>query len=62
MIIESNDAEFYEDRYPIKLRNGGGSTPNELPLVRINEPEKDIDIEPRRSKRARVAKDFGSDY
>ena len=54
MIIKSNDADFYEDRFSLKLRNIEGSTSSELPLVRINEPKKDIDIGPRRRKRARV--------
>lgn len=25
LIIESNDVEFYEDKFPFKLRNSGGT-------------------------------------
>ena len=62
VIIESNDADFYEYKFPFKLKNSGGSTSSNEPIIRINESNKELDIEPRRSKRPRIAKDFGSDF
>ena len=41
------------------MRNSGGSTSSDLPwTVELNKYE----LEPRRSKRARIAKDFGTDF
>ena len=54
VIIESNDVEFYEYKFPFKLKNSGGTTPSNASLVRISEPEEVIKIEPMRSIRART--------
>ena len=37
-IIESNDADFYELRFPFKLRNSRGTSSNIIP-VRTGQPE-----------------------
>ena len=34
VIIESNDAEFYEDKFPFKLRNSGGTQSSHIPVIR----------------------------
>ena len=48
------------------MRNSGGSTSSNLYLSRNNEPRgielSEPNVEPRKSKRARTAKDFGSDF
>ena len=57
-IIESNDADFYETKFPFKLRNSGGTS--NMPIgTELNE---NSEAEPRRSKRARIIKGFGSDF
>ena len=59
------------DRFPFKSRNSGGllnsqtsggSSWNNLPSIRIQTQDKEVDLEPRRSKRARAIKDFGEDF
>ena len=40
VIIESNDAEFYEYKFPFKLNNSGGTTSSNASLVRISEPKR----------------------
>ena len=63
VIIESNDADFYENKFPFKLRNSGGTSSNYLPAINSeNLAQPEPDIEPRRGKRARIAKDYGPDY
>ena len=49
---------FYETKFPFKLRNSGGTT--SMPIR--TELNKSSEVEPRRSKRARTVKDFGSDF
>ena len=60
--IESNDVDFYESKFPFKSRNSGGSGTSKVPVPRSVENNVEREIEPRRSKRARVAKDYGPDY
>ena len=63
VIIESNDADFYENKFPFKLRNSGGTSSSHLPAISSeNLAQPEPDIEPRRGKRARIAKDYGPDY
>jgi hypothetical protein len=62
VIIESNDVEFYEEKFPFKMRNSGGTQSSHIPVIRNTESNDDAATELRRSKRARVAKDYGSDY
>ena len=68
IIFESGDAIFHEEKFPFKLRNGGGqeSTGNFLSVPSSSTPslqnQENFEIEPRRSKRARIAKDFGPNY
>lgn len=62
MIIESNDVEFYEDKFPLKLRNSGGTELDHIPMIRSTERNNEVEIELRRSKIVRVAKNYGSDY
>lgn len=42
--IESNDADFYEHRFPFKLKYSGGTTFSNTLLLIISEPEKVIEI------------------
>ena len=53
MIIESNDVNFFEDRFPFKLRNSGGLSSNSLisggsssssqPLIRTQTLNEEVD-------------------
>ncbi|GJT47518.1 hypothetical protein Tco_0956233, partial [Tanacetum coccineum] len=47
VILESNDANFYEHKYPFKSTNSGGASSSNLPLIRMNENNDDLDSEPR---------------
>ncbi|CAL1388160.1 unnamed protein product [Linum trigynum] len=60
-IIESIDADFFETRFPFKTRNSGG---NVLLAIRDNGTSGGVGSEDelRRSKRARISKDFGDDF
>ena len=65
IIFESSDAIFHEENSPFKLKNSEGeenilSQPNSSTSHLQN--QKKFEIEPRRSKRARVEKDFSLDY
>ena len=65
IIFESGDAIFHEEKFPFKLKNSGGeenmlSQPSSSTLHLQN--QENFEMEPRRSKRARVEKDFGPDY
>ncbi|KAL0540288.1 hypothetical protein IC582_024522 [Cucumis melo] len=70
VIIESNDVDFFEDRFLFKSRNSGGlysqtcwgSSSSSLPSIRIQTQDKEVDPEPRRSKRARTVKDLREDF
>ncbi|KAK2408198.1 hypothetical protein QL285_043729 [Trifolium repens] len=68
VIIESNDADFYENKFPFKSRNSGGteqsqiSESSHIPVIQNENSNDEQQIELRRSKRARVAKDYGPDY
>ena len=75
-IMESNDATFFEDIFPMK--DNPSSSSQEMPnsssqeLVTIPEPTismehydnpvEDDNEAPRRSKRQRIAKSFGDDF
>ena len=63
--FESGDAIFHEEKFPLKLKNSGGeenilSQPSSSASHLQN--QENFEMEPRRSKRARVEKDFGLDY
>ena len=65
IIFESDDAIFYEEKFPFKLKNSGGeknilSQPSSSTSYLQN--QENFQMEPRRSKRARVENDFGPDY
>ncbi len=62
VIIESNDVDFYENRFPFKSINSGGTRTSQSSVPRNIEDNEQREIEPRRGKRARVAKDYGPDY
>jgi transposase InsO family protein len=62
VIIESNDADFYENKFPFKSRNSGGIESSHIPVIRNSESNNEVENELRRSKRVRVAKDYGPDY
>jgi hypothetical protein len=71
VIIESNDADFYETKFPFLSRDSGGnsgginmnSTPDHNPVIRDSDKSIITDVtELRRSKRARTAKEYGPKY
>ena len=66
VIIESNDADFFENKFPFKLSNSGGSTSTNLGFSGISNhalsDSVETSFEPRNSKRPKVAKDFGTDF
>ena len=71
MIIESNDADFYETKFPFLSRDSGGNsgganmntTPDHNPVIRNSDENIITDVtELRRSKRARTAKEYGPEY
>jgi len=71
VIIESNDADFYETKFPFLSKDSGGNsggtnmntTPDHIPVIRdIDENIITNVTELRRSKRARTAKEYGPEY
>ena len=65
IIFEFSDAIFHEEKFSFKLKNSGGeenilSQPSSSTSHLQN--QENFEIEPRRSKRARVEKDFGPNY
>lgn len=59
VIIESNDAEFYEDKFPFKSRNSRGTQSSHIFVIRSIKSNDNVEIGLRRSKIVRVAKDYG---
>lgn len=51
VVIESNNDDFYKHKFPFKLKNSEGSTSNNFPISRTNEPYKELDLELKRRKR-----------
>ena len=72
VIIESNDANFFEDGIFFKSINSrnsssnsltsGGTSSSSLTLVRNQTSNEEIELESRRSKRSCTIKDFGNDF
>ncbi|CAJ2678824.1 unnamed protein product [Trifolium pratense] len=68
VVIESVDADFYENKFPFKSRNSGGTEQsnipkqNHIPVIPNMDSNDEVETELRRSKRVRVAKDYGPDY
>jgi len=67
VIIESNDDDFYETKFPFLSRDSGGAnmnnTPDHTPVIRDSDENIQPDvIELRRSKRARTSKEYGAEY
>ena len=65
IIFESGNAIFHEKKFPFKLKNSGGeenilSQPSSSTSHLQN--QENFEMELRRSKRARVEKDFSPDY
>ena len=65
IIFESGDAIFHEENFPFKFKNSGGeenilSQPSSSTSHLQN--QENFEMEPTRSKRTRVEKDFGPDY
>ena len=65
IIFEFGDAIFHEEKFPFKLKNSGReenilSRPSSSTSHLQN--QKFFEMQPRRSKKARVEKDFGPDY
>ena len=67
VIIESNDVDFFEDKFPFKLKDSGGhkggssggASPPSSSTIPSNAKHDDSLIEPWKSKQARTTKDFG---
>ena len=69
VIFESGDAIFHEEKFPFKSKNSGGKEVRENVLFQpsssstpYSQNQENLEIELRRSNRARVEKDFGPDY
>jgi len=71
VIIESNDADFYETKFPFLSRDNGGNsgganmntTLDHTLVIRDSYENIQLDvIKLRRSKRARTAKEYGPEY
>ena len=68
VIFESGDAIFHEENFPFKSKNSGGKGVRENVLSQPSSStphsknQENLEIELRRSKRARVEKDFGPNY
>jgi hypothetical protein len=72
-IIESRDATFFENEFPIKITHDASSNeptiPHELFILvehteesHVQNPIEDDNVATRKSKRPRTAKSFGDDY
>ena len=67
MIFESGDDIFHEEKFPFKSNSIGGKEVIESVLSQPSsythsQNQENLEIELRRSKKARVEKDFGPDY
>ena len=68
VIFDSGDAIFHEEKFPFKSKNSGGKEVREILLSQPSsstphsQNQEYIEIKLRRSKRARVGKDFGPNY
>ena len=64
MIMESRNALFFKDVFPCKSREGPSSSKQVLETSNENSQngDKDNEVEPRCSKRARTEKSFGPDF
>lgn len=61
-VIESNDIDFYKDKFPFKLKNSGGLRSSSLTLDRNPILTKEANPKPRKSKITRTVKNFGDDF
>jgi hypothetical protein len=72
-IMESRDATFFEDKYPMKATHGTSSDEPTIPHEyfipvehtkesHIHNPVEDDNVSTRKSKRPRIAKSFGDDH
>lgn len=68
VVVESMDVIFHEDKFPYKSKDSGGE---EIETIESSQPRQEASSsqplsvrneEHRRSKRARIEKDFGPDY
>ena len=60
--MESNDADFSENRFIFKSRNRESSGSSSLTLDRNPIRTEEVDPKFRRSKRTRTVKDIGDDF
>jgi len=58
-VMESRDAAFFEDIFPMKVR---ASSSDPISVIPRMSNASDDSLEPRRSKRARTEKSFGDDF
>ncbi|KAK1627109.1 hypothetical protein QYE76_001424 [Lolium multiflorum] len=75
-IMESNDATFFEDIFPMKdmpsssiqgmpstsIQDFATIPESTIPIEHLENPEEDNNEVPKRSKRQRIAKSFGNDF
>ena len=61
-IMESRNASFFEDVFPCKEESSSSKRPHETISENSHDQGKEVEEEPRRSKRARVEKTFGLDF
>ena len=64
-IIKSRNASFFEHVFPYKTREDASSSKRAIETPGEEEDDDDeepMEVEPRRSKRARVEKSYGSDF
>ncbi|XP_070668500.1 uncharacterized protein [Malus domestica] len=66
VVIESNDADFFENKFPFMSRNSGGLTSTNLSKDGTSNhalnDSVETSFEPRKSKRTKFTKDFGGDF
>ena len=64
MIMESRNASFFEDIFSCKSKEDLGSSKNKLEAINKNcqDQDKDSEVEPKRSKRARIEKYYGTNF
>ena len=62
--MELRNASFFEDVFPYGSKEKPGSSKRVLETIHENSQDEDTDeeVEPRRSKRARIEKSFGPDF
>ena len=61
-IMETRNASLFENVFPCKSKEEPSSSKRVLATINENSQDQDGEVEPRRSKRARIEKSFGPDF